>query len=168
MPLPAESVDVVISNCVINLSSDKRKVLEEAFRARSGGRFAVSDVVVSRELPAAVKRSLDLDGLCRGRNARPGLRPRARARRLRGRHGRAHAGLRPTTTPKWPARSRVDGGPSLEETIQARRAVMSAFIRASSPDAVGLAAAPNFLAGRPFIHRSRAFTGPQSTRSSRS
>jgi SAM-dependent methyltransferase len=61
IPLPAASVDVVISNCVINLSGDKRKVLEEAFRVlRRGGRFAVSDVVLRRELPPPVKASMEL------------------------------------------------------------------------------------------------------------
>jgi arsenite methyltransferase len=61
VPLPDASVDVVISNCVINLSADKRKVLAEAFRVlRPGGRFAVSDVVVDGELPSALRRSLEL------------------------------------------------------------------------------------------------------------
>ncbi|HLX06335.1 MAG TPA: arsenite methyltransferase [Thermoanaerobaculia bacterium] len=61
IPLPDAAVDVVISNCVINLSSDKRRVLSEAFRVlRPGGRFAVSDVVVRGALPAAVRRSLEL------------------------------------------------------------------------------------------------------------
>lgn len=61
IPLPSESVDVIISNCVINLSGDKRKVLAEAFRVlKPGGRFAVSDVVVQGELPADVKRSMEL------------------------------------------------------------------------------------------------------------
>jgi len=61
VPLPDASVDVVISNCVINLSADKKRVLEEAFRVlRPGGRFAVSDVVVRGDLPPAVRRSLEL------------------------------------------------------------------------------------------------------------
>jgi len=61
IPLPDASVDVIISNCVINLSADKRRVLHEAFRVlKPGGRFAVSDVVVQGELPDAVRRSMEL------------------------------------------------------------------------------------------------------------
>ena len=61
IPLPADSVDVIISNCVINLSGDKRKVLGEAFRVlKPGGRFAVSDVVVRGAIPDAVRRSMEL------------------------------------------------------------------------------------------------------------
>ena len=61
IPLPDDSVDVVISNCVINLSSDKKRVLEEAFRVlRPGGRLAVSDVVVRGEVPAEIRRSVEL------------------------------------------------------------------------------------------------------------
>jgi SAM-dependent methyltransferase len=59
IPLPDASVDVVISNCVINLSADKSRVLREAFRVlRPGGRFAVSDVVVRGEVPDAVRQSM--------------------------------------------------------------------------------------------------------------
>jgi arsenite methyltransferase len=61
IPLPDASVDVVISNCVINLSGDKDRVLREAFRVlKPGGTFAVSDIVIRGELPAAVRRSLEL------------------------------------------------------------------------------------------------------------
>jgi SAM-dependent methyltransferase len=61
IPLPDASVDVIISNCVINLSGDKRRVIQEAFRVLTpGGRFAVSDVLVRGELPAAVRASMGL------------------------------------------------------------------------------------------------------------
>jgi SAM-dependent methyltransferase len=61
IPLPDNSVDVIISNCVINLSGDKQKVIDEAFRVlKPGGRFAVSDVVVRGEVPESVKRNMEL------------------------------------------------------------------------------------------------------------
>jgi SAM-dependent methyltransferase len=60
VPLPDESVDVVISNCVINLSTDKDSVLREAFRIlRKGGRFAVSDIVIQGRLPEELQQSLE-------------------------------------------------------------------------------------------------------------
>jgi len=61
IPLPDNAVDVIISNCVINLSGDKDRVLKEAFRVlKPGGRFAVSDVVVRGEVPAAIRKSMEL------------------------------------------------------------------------------------------------------------
>jgi arsenite methyltransferase len=61
VPLPDDAVDVVISNCVINLSADKDAVLAEAYRVlKPGGRFAVSDVVVRGEVPAEIRRSVEL------------------------------------------------------------------------------------------------------------
>ena len=65
IPLPDDSVDVIISNCVINLSGDKDRVLREAFRVlKPGGRFAVSDVVVRGEVPPAIRRSMELWAGC--------------------------------------------------------------------------------------------------------
>jgi arsenite methyltransferase len=59
IPLPDNSVDVVISNCVINLSADKDRVLREAFRVlKPGGRFAVCDVVTRGEVPAEVRQNM--------------------------------------------------------------------------------------------------------------
>ena len=61
IPLPDNSVDVIVSNCVINLSGDKDRVLQEAFRVlKPGGRLAVSDVVVRGDVPAEIKRSMEL------------------------------------------------------------------------------------------------------------
>jgi SAM-dependent methyltransferase len=61
IPLPDESVDVIISNCVINLSGDKRRVVSEAFRVLApGGRMAVSDIVLRRPVSAAIEQNMEL------------------------------------------------------------------------------------------------------------
>src|ERR1700719_3567108 len=61
IPLPDNSVDVIVSNCVINLSGDKDRVLREAFRVlKPGGRFAISDVVVRGQVPAEIRRNIEL------------------------------------------------------------------------------------------------------------
>ncbi len=65
VPLPDESVDVIISNCVINLSADKGRVFQEAMRVlRPGGRFAVSDIVSRGEVPEEIRRSWELWAGC--------------------------------------------------------------------------------------------------------
>jgi 2-polyprenyl-3-methyl-5-hydroxy-6-metoxy-1,4-benzoquinol methylase len=65
IPLPDNTVDVVISNCVINLSADKTKVLAEAFRVlKPGGRFAVSDIVTRGEMPAEIRKNVLLWAGC--------------------------------------------------------------------------------------------------------
>jgi len=65
MPLPDSTVDVIISNCVVNLSPDKDAVLREAFRVLTlGGRFAIADIVTRGKMPAALKRSLELWAGC--------------------------------------------------------------------------------------------------------
>jgi len=65
IPLPDNSVDVIVSNCVINLSADKGRVMREAFRVlKPGGRFAVSDVVVRGEMPRDIQRRLELWAEC--------------------------------------------------------------------------------------------------------
>ena len=84
IPLPDNAVDVIISNCVINLSADKDRVLAEAYRVlKPGGRFAVSDVVVRGEVPGDIRRSIELwigcvagaleDGEYRGKLAKAGF-----------------------------------------------------------------------------------------------
>jgi ubiquinone/menaquinone biosynthesis C-methylase UbiE len=65
IPLPADTVDVVISNCVINLSADKGRVLREAFRVlKPGGRLAVSDMVWTRPAPESVRKNADMWAGC--------------------------------------------------------------------------------------------------------
>jgi len=60
LPVEDNSIDIVISNCVINLSPDKRRVFREAFRVlRPGGRLMVSDLVLIKELPKTIKKSVD-------------------------------------------------------------------------------------------------------------
>ncbi len=96
IPLPDRSVDVIISNCVINLSGDKDEVLKEAFRVlRPGGRFAVSDVVVRGEVPPAIRKEHGTLGRLRGRCAVGGRLPNEACQgRIRQHRRRGDARLR--------------------------------------------------------------------------
>ena len=139
IPLPDASVDVIISNCVINLAADKRKVFAEAFRVlKPGGRLAVSDVVVRGEVPAAIRRSMELWVGCVGvaleekqfeawwREAgfeNPTLEPTRVYRVEDARQFLSEAGLDPD---------------AIAEDIDGK--FMAAFVRATKPAAVAVAA----------------------------
>ncbi len=139
IPLPDASVNVIISNCVINLSGDKDRVLREAFRVlKPGGRFAVSDIVLRRALPAAVQRSMELwTGCISG-----ALLDTAYAAKLAA-AGFEAAEIEPTRTydrsdVEALAQSGAREGADRDEIVAALDgAIMSAFIRARKPGAAG-------------------------------
>ena len=108
IPLPDGSVDVIISNCVINLSADKDRSLREAFRVlKPGGRFAVSDVVVRGEVPAPIRKSVELwIGCLAGALEEKEFESKLRKRRLHGRRDRPDAGLPRRRRPRVPGRGR--------------------------------------------------------------
>ncbi|MGE0440689.1 MAG: arsenite methyltransferase [Gemmatimonadales bacterium] len=134
IPLPDNSVDVIISNCVINLSGDKARVLSEAFRVlKPGGRFAVSDVITQGALPAEAKRSMELWVGC----VAGALEQREFERLLVG-AGFAEPTFEPTRVYDIEdAREFLTGAgldvDSMAATLQGR--VMSAFVRARKPAA---------------------------------
>jgi arsenite methyltransferase len=129
IPLPDSSVDVIISNCVINLSGDKARVLSEAFRVlKPGGRFAVSDVVVRGELPETIRRSMELwIGCVAGALTEPEY------TRLLEQVGFEEIGVEPTRIYEFDEAKAFLEGTGLETEELAREVggrVMSAFIRA--------------------------------------
>lgn len=132
IPLPDASVDVVISNCVINLSADKGQVLREAFRVlKPGGRFAVSDIVVRGEVPAAVRQSVELWIGCVA-----GALQDEEYRRLLGAAGFEDIDMEPTRVYRLEeARELVARlGPDAEQIARAADGkFMSAFVRARKP-----------------------------------
>src|SRR5215210_1128680 len=133
IPLPGAAVDVIISNCVINLSADKRTVLAEAFRVlRPGGRFAVSDIVLRGELPEAAQRSLALWTGCVA-----GALQESEYRRLLAEVGFENVALEPTRIyHAEDARALLeDAGidPVLADAVDGK--VMSAFVRATKREA---------------------------------
>jgi len=132
IPLPDSSVDVIISNCVINLSADKRRVLGEAFRVlKPGGRFAVSDVVVRGEVPASVRRSMELWVGCIA-----GALEEQEYTRLLADAGFEEIGIEPTRIYAFEDARAVLAGAGLDAEVLAREVggrIMGAFIRARRP-----------------------------------
>ncbi|MDD4238451.1 MAG: arsenite methyltransferase [Desulfotomaculaceae bacterium] len=131
IPLPDNSVDVIISNCVINLSADKDVVLHEAFRVlKPGGRFAVSDIVLTRPLPAKLREDLLVWAGCVGGAL---LDEEYRAKLV----AAGFTGVEVEVTRVYDLNDMlvVQLFPSLseDERMEANGSVVSAFIRASKP-----------------------------------
>jgi ubiquinone/menaquinone biosynthesis C-methylase UbiE len=135
IPLPDASVDVIISNCVINLSADKERTLREAFRVlKPGGRFAVSDVVVRGELPQAVRGNMALWVGCVA-----GALEEAEYVRLLTESGFVEPSIEPVRVYQFNDAKTLLDGAGLDSEVLAREIngrVMGAFIRARKPDAV--------------------------------
>jgi SAM-dependent methyltransferase len=134
IPLPDGSVDVILSNCVINLSADKKKVLAEAFRVlKPGGRFAVSDVVVQGELPPEVRRNMELWVGCVA-----GALADTEFLAILKDSGFIDASIEPTRVYSFEDAKTFLGEAGLDPTALAREVegrVMGAFIRARKPAA---------------------------------
>ena len=132
IPLPDDSVDVIISNCVVNLSGDKRKVISEAFRVlRPGGRFAVSDVVVRGEVPPEVRSSMELWVGCVA-----GALSEQEFHSLLSEAGFEQIGIEPTRIYEFEDAKAFLSGSGLDTEVLAREVggrVMGAFIRARKP-----------------------------------
>ena len=131
IPLPDNTVDVIISNCVINLSADKSRVLREAFRVlKPGGRFAVSDVVVRGEVPSEVRRSMELWVGCVA-----GALSEDEYRSLLAQSGFQQVDLEPTRVyHAEDARAFIEAG-NLDDALLQRidGRIVSAFVRATKP-----------------------------------
>jgi SAM-dependent methyltransferase len=133
IPLPSNTVDVIISNCVINLSGDKRQVLTEAFRVlKPGGRFAVSDIVTRAGLPQAVIENM---GLWTGCVA--GALGEQEFLELLAEVGFEQASIEPTRTYTREDAAALIRGTGLDESLadQVEGRIMSAFVRATKPGA---------------------------------
>jgi arsenite methyltransferase len=132
IPLPDSSVDVIISNCVINLSTDKSRVLAEAFRVlKPGGRFAVSDVVIRGEVPSDIRRSMELWVGC----VAGALTEQQYLDSLE-LAGFEEIGIEPTRVYEFEDAKAFLAGSGLETEVLAREVsgrVMGAFVRARKP-----------------------------------
>jgi arsenite methyltransferase len=145
IPLPDNSVDVIISNCVINLSGDKARVLDEAFRVlKPGGRFAVSDVVVRGDPPPDVRRNMELWIGCVA-----GALEEMEYRDLLANAGFRRVEIEPTRIYKAEDAAAFLAGTGLDVTTMAPQIegkFMSAFVRAIKPERMTLAQ-PNACCG---------------------
>jgi SAM-dependent methyltransferase len=134
IPLPDNSVDVIISNCVVNLSGDKQKVIAEAFRVlKPGGRFAVSDVVVRGEIPDEVRRNMELRVGCVA-----GALSEQQFHSLLWQAGFEQIGIEPTRIYQFEDAKSFLTGRGLNAELLAHEVggrVMGAFIRARKPAA---------------------------------
>ena len=134
IPLPDNSVDVIISNCVINLSADKRQTLAEAFRVlKPGGRFAVSDVVIRGDVPPAVRKNMELWVGCVA-----GALEEKEYEGLLKAAGFESVGLEPTRIYRFEDAKAFLAGSGLDTEVLAREidgCVMGAFVRATKPAA---------------------------------
>ena len=132
IPLPDNSVDVVISNCVINLSTDKNQVIAEAFRVlKPGGRFAVSDVVIRGDVPDQVRRSMELWVGC----VAGALTEEQYLQSLQD-AGFEDVGIEPTRIYEFADAKAFLAGSDLDTDVLAREVsgrVMGAFVRARKP-----------------------------------
>jgi len=132
IPLPGNMVDVIISNCVINLSVDKRQVFAEAFRVlKPGGRLAVSDVVVRGDVPAQVRHSMELWVGCVA-----GAVEERQFIALLEETGFEDVSIEPTRVYEFEDAAAFLGGAGLDTEVLAREVggrVMGAFIRATKP-----------------------------------
>lgn len=132
IPLPDATVDVIISNCVINLSTDKERALAEAFRVlKPGGRFAVSDVVIKGEVPSQVRRSMELWVGCIA-----GALTEEQYLELLRRAGFEQIEVEPTRVYEFEDATAFLAGAGLNTEVLAREVsgrVMGAFVRARKP-----------------------------------
>jgi SAM-dependent methyltransferase len=132
IPLPAGAVDVIVSNCVINLSADKDRVLQEAFRVlKPGGRVAISDVVVRGEVPPDIRRSMELwVGCVAGALSEEAYRKKLAAA------GFAEIEIEPTRVYNVRDAQQFLAGAGLDADViapQVEGKFMSAFVRARKP-----------------------------------
>ena len=154
IPLPSNSIDVIISNCVINLSGDKRAVLAEAFRVlKPGGRFAVSDVIVRGGLPDVVKASMPLWTGCVA-----GALEESEFIDLLTETGFEHATIEATRVYTRDDAAALLAGTGLDERLadQVAGRIMSGFVRATKPAVPGSSTPRDARAALAQISSSRA------------